>query len=440
MRSISVFFIIAALSSIFYPLLSFNPVFAQATNEERALLERQLAELESQIAQHEATITEYQKQGKTLQGEIGNLNAKINKLNLQIKAVTLSLVKLDKEISETKSQIKTTEEKIDLNKEALRRAIWAVYESDRQGLMAVLLNSRTLSDFVGDVNNLVKLQKTLTVTVNTITDLRNQLVKEKENLEEKRDDAAALKSIQDNQRLSLQSVRTDKNQLLAVTKGRESKFQATLKETKKTAAEIRRRIFQFFGGGEMSFEEAYQLAKLASQATGVRTAFILAILDKESALGQNVGRCSYEKAMHPIRDLPLFLALIVKLKEAGTAPPEPIMVSCPNRDGAYGGAMGPAQFIPSTWNLYGARVSELTGHNPASPWNNGDAIMGTAVYMKDLLNTCANTDGLSGLAQERCAAGRYYAGRRWRTYQWTYGDRAVTKAQQFQQDIDILNS
>lgn len=426
---------------IFILLLSGASVsFSQENNAaERAELERQLADLETQIAVHESTIAEYQKQGKTLTKEISTLNSKISKLNLQIKAINLQLSKLDQEISQNKTEIKTTEDKLVITKNGLTELIQHLYENETAGLIEILLKNPRLSDFFGNLNDVLAAQDNLAITARKITELRADLLDKKEQLANKRSDVAALKAAQDAQRKSAQTIQQEKNNLLVQTKGQESKFQSILQETKKSAAEIRKRIFQFFGGGEMSFEEAYQMANLASKATGIRAAFILAILDRESALGQNVGRCSYEKAMHPTRDLPLFLALIAKLKEAGTAPPDPILVSCANADGAYGGAMGPAQFIPSTWNLYAKRIAELTGHNPASPWNNGDAIMGTALYLQDAVKSCSNTYGKQA-DLERCAAARYYAGARWSRHFWGYGDRVVTKANKFQADIDILNS
>ena len=173
------------------------------------------------------------------------------------------------------------------------------------------------------------------------------------------------------------------------------------------------------------------------------------MLDRESSFGENLGRCSYEKAMHPTRDLPLFLALLSDLRSAGKAPPEPILVSCPiSRHGAFGGAMGPAQFIPSTWNIYKERIVGVTGNQPSSPWNNADAFVGTALYLKDAYESggCrdyaeANKNVLPKQAlQERCAAAKYYAGGNWFKYRFFYGDPVVEKANKFQKDIDILNS
>lgn len=422
--------------SVLNILNPFPVVFAQqSTSVERQQLEQQLADLEKQIDQHEATIAEYQKQGKTLQGEIGNLNTKINKLNLQIKAINVTLGKLDKEIVVNKGEIVDAENKLEVNKTALTKLIQRLYEDERVGLVEILLKAPRFSDFFGNIDNVHSIQDALSATVRKVANLREDLITRKEELATKRSDAAALKAAQDAQKLATDRAKKEKNALLTQTKGQESKFQAILKETKKTAAEIRKRIFQFFGGGEMSFEKAYQLAKLASQATSVRAAFILAILDKESGLGQNVGKCPYQESMHPTRDLPIFLTLIASLKDAGIAPPEPILVSCANRDGSYGGAMGPTQFIPSTWNIYKDRIAELTGHNPASPWNNGDAIMATALFLKD-----RHADE-STYEKEKRAAAIYYCGGNWTRYVCTvYSNKVMEKAQQFQNDIDVLNS
>ena len=414
------------------------------TKEEREQLEKQLAELESQMEEYQGTISQYRSQGKGLESEIKTLNAKISKLNLQIKAANLTLTKLGGEIETNQQQISITEDEIGRNKEVLSAAMQRIYQSEGVGIMEVLLRHPKLSDFFTDVSDLMAVQEELKGALDQVIGLRTDLLDKKEQLAIKKNDAEELKRYQLTQKTMVDSTKKEKDTLLKVTKGQESRYQSLLKETQKTAVQIRSRIFELLGGGQLTFEEALKFAQFAEQATGVRAAMTLAVLDKESALGQNVGKCRYDKnpyypdrasnamSMHPTRDVPIFLAIIQSLNLNA----ETTLVSCPiPRDGAYGGAMGPAPFIPSTWEKYQERIGTLTGNVPPSPWRHSDAFMGTALYLQD-----AGAHKGASLSEERAAAARYYAGGRWKSYLWSYGDSVVTRAERFQKDIDILSA
>lgn len=407
---------------------------------ERAELERQLAELEKEIEDNQSKINEYQKQGKSLSGEIATLNAKINKINLQVKGINLNLTKIGQEITETQTDINHTENKIDSNKEAIAEGIRTLYESDQQRMVEILLSHEKLSDFFGSLNDIVLMQEGVKVKLEDIKKLRQNLLEQKEQLSDEKNDVENLKAIQLAQKKTAESTQTQKNKLLKETKGKESEYQKILKKTQETAAQIRSRIFELLGGGELTFEKAYNFAKMAEGATGVRSALILAILNRESLLGKNVGQCGYKTAMHPTRDIPYFLELLTRLG----LDPDKQKVSCANQHGAYGGAMGPAQFIPSTWKLYEAKISAVTKSNPPNPWNNADAFAATGVYISDLMNTsaCINygnqiPDQKTKL-RERCAAAMYYAGSRWYTYRFWYGEPVVTQADQYDKDIAAM--
>lgn len=401
---------------------------AVSDEEERVVLEEQLKELEGQINQYENQITGYRKQGRSLNNEISALNSKISKLNLQIQAINLTFRELDRKIGDTQFQIKSTEASLEDRREALTALMRSLYATERESLLSVFLKNPRLSDFFSDLNGVLLLQNNMRLAIEQITDLRDQLAEERDQLVVARADAKTVGVYRESQKKEVNSTKAEKNRLLTLTKGQESKFQTLLIETKQTAAKIRSRIFQLLGGGEMSFEDAYKYAQLASGATGVRPALILAVLDKESALGQNVGRCSYKTAMSP-SNREIFLKIV---EEIGLNP-NSLVVSCPNRDGAYGGAMGPAQFIPTTWNMYKDQVAKVTGHNPPSPWNNSDAFVATAIYLKD---AGAASDSISA---QRIAAARYYAGGNWRRYLWTYGEGVISKAQRFEQDIEAIS-
>lgn len=415
---------------------------AGTPQEERLELENQLNELEKQINEYEATIVRYRRQGRNLQSEINVLTAKISKLSLQIKSVNLSLEKLDRQIGETESKIVSTESDIEFNKAALSAAVQDLYENENRGLLEIVLANRQLSDFFGNLNNLMILQDNLRITVRKISDLRQNLLDDKEQLALERSDAEALRIYQDSQRRALQNNESQKKEFLNLTKSEESKFQELLTTTKKTAAEIRSRIFELLGGGELTFEKAYEFARLAEQATGVRAALTLAVLDRESVFGKNVGQCTYQTAMHPRRDIPAFLEIVASLGISADS----IKVSCANSDGAYGGAMGPAQFIPSTWQIYKDRIARITGNNPPSPWRNADAFVAAALYLQDAYDSSSCLEysrqipNQAQTLRERCAAAKYYAGSRWYYYRWAYGEPVIEKANAFQRDIDILNS
>jgi peptidoglycan hydrolase CwlO-like protein len=407
---------------------------ASSTAAEQSQLEGQLQQLETQINQYQGQIASYESQGSNLSSQISALNDKIASINLQIKATNLTLSQLNDSISNTQSQIAVTQSDITDKKAALGDLLQELYENDQVSLIEAFLKDPQLSDFWNDTQNLTLLQDNLRVGVVQVTNLQGQLQDQEQQFEASKQDTVSIAQYQAAQANEIASTKSQKSQLLTATKGQESAYKTLLQQTQATAAQIRDRIFQLLGGGQLTFGSAYQYAKVASAATGVDPSLILAVLDRESALGQNVGQCSYKTAMSP-SNIPIFLQITQQLG----LDPNTMMVSCANADGAYGGAMGPAQFEPSTWELYAPGVSKVTGDNPPSPWKNADAFVATALYLEDGMTGCEATYTAT-LSIERCTAAKYYAGSRWRNYLWTYGEAVVERAQSFTQDIATITS
>lgn len=401
---------------------------------ERTQLEGQLQQLEVQIDQYQGQIQSYESQGNTLSGQIGTLNAKIASLNLQIQATTLTIQQLDTEISSTQTQIGVTQQDILNKKAAMGQLVESLYQNSQTSLIEIFLKNPRLSDFWSQTQNIMLVQNDLRAAVQQVTDLQAQLQSQEQDFEASKADAASAVAYQQAQAQEVAGTKSQKTQLLTETKGQESKYQALLVQTQATAAQIRNRIFQLLGGGQLSFEDAYQYAKLAGGATGIDPAFILAILDRESALGQNVGQCNYQTAMSP-SNIPIFLSITAALN----LNPSEMLVSCANADGAYGGAMGPAQFEPSTWELYAAGITKVTGDNPPSPWSNSDAFVATGLYLEDGMTGCQAIYSAT-IDQERCTAAKYYAGSRWKNYLWTYGEAVVERTQSFDSDIKTITN
>ena len=121
--------------------------------------------------------------------------------------------------------------------------------------------------------------------------------------------------------------------------------------------------------------------------------------------------------MKPTRDIVPFTDITLNLGRD----PYKTLVSCPIASAgssSWGGAMGPAQFIPSTWKLIKARVATALGVVNADPWNPRDAIMASALFLKDL-----GAVGDSYTAQIKAACKYYGSG----GSKCTYGKQVMTK-------------
>jgi membrane-bound lytic murein transglycosylase B len=97
----------------------------------------------------------------------------------------------------------------------------------------------------------------------------------------------------------------------------------------------------------------------------------------------------------------------------------------------WGGAMGPAQFIPSTWQLYKSRLSSILGKTP-NPWDIRDSFLAAALLLKD--NGAKNGD----VNSEWQAAMLYFSGSLNPKYSF-YGDNVMALAEKYRQDINTLN-
>ena len=292
-----------------------------------------------------------------------------------------------------------------------------------------------------DVEAYMQVSEGLQILMKEFKATKAQLEAQVAALAEQQDDNKNLLSLTLLQQQTLVNSVSEQNTLLTKTKGRETEYQKEIANNKQRAIEIRSRIYQLLGVSQnITFGQAVEIATWVSQQTGVRAAFLLAVLTQESNLGKNVGTCnrpgdppekSWRVIMKPERDQEPFLAIT---KELGMNPDE-TPVSCPmrNKDGSqlgWGGAMGPAQFIPSTWQGYKARVSAFTGNSPANPWDIRDAFVAAAILLK--------ANGADGTKTgEWKAAMRYFSGGTNPAYSF-YGDSVAELAEGYADDIATL--
>lgn len=430
-------FLISALFKIF----PFEKISAQendqcGTREECEVILRQY---EEEIAKYEADISKTQKEKDTLNNKITILKNQIKKLDLQISQSNLMIKDLTLQLQDTEGSIEKNSLKIEKEKENLSNILRSIYEEDQKSLLEILLSEEDFSGFFDNLMALENLNYRNTDLLKEIKNLKAYLENQKESLDQEKTELGKVSEMQQLQKQENESVKKQQESLLAKTKGKESEYQKLLKSSQQKAAEIRARIFELIGIPQApTFGEAYELAKYVEGATGIRSALLLAVLTQESNIGKNVGQCflvnastgegvriqsgkSASRTMKPGQNISAFLQITQELGRDPLNTP----VSCPMSYG-WGGAMGPAQFIPSTWMIYQDRVRAITG--TADPWNIKDAFVAAALYLKD------KGAGSQNYNDEWRAAIAYFAGNVNLKYRF-YGDSVMATATQYEKDI-----
>ena len=355
--------------AVFGGFFVFQAKAQELTPEERAVLQAQYDELQKEIAVQQQIIKDTQAKKNTLQGDVTLLNAQIKSAQAQINAKNITIKQLSAQIVKKNVVISELENRINRGKEALASILRQTQMLDDYSFISIALGAQDVSEFFGDLDAFTSIKTDLK---NLFTDIRSakaQTENEKADLAVKQNQTADAKYVVEVEKKQITSNKTQKQQLLTITANQETEYKKVLAERQAKAATIRAALFPLRDAAAIQFVDALNYAKEAQARTGVRPALILAVLTQESNLGKNVGQCyltntitgagvgkntgrAFTNVMKPSRDIQPFIELGLQL---GFDPSKQV-VSCPQSSG-YGGAMGPAQFIPSTWASYESRIA-----------------------------------------------------------------------------------
>ncbi len=416
--------------------------------EQRAALQKQYDDLQNEIAQWQQVVDQTKAKKNTLTGDVSALTAQIKKAQAQIDQRNVVIQQLQSEITQKAKTVETLEQKLQEGRTSLSKLLRDKNAAETTPLVVVALSAGTLSEFFNTVSNIDSIDSALQEHFNVLQGVETQTQKEKDALAVQQNaQVDARYQVQTTQQ-QISADKQQKSKLLAITTDQEAQYQKVLAANQAKAAAIKAALFPLRDAASIDFGTALQYAQVSQKTTGVDPALVLAILTQESNLGANVGKCylkndatgagvgkntgvAFAKVMSPTRDVPPFLNLAAKL---GFDPHNQV-VSCPIASaGGWGGAMGPAQFIPSTWMLYAARIASADRVSTANPWDPQDAITAMSVYLGDLGASAG------GYTAQHTAAAKYYAGSAWATSGKTYANQVMSKVSAIQQNIDFLNN
>lgn len=415
----------------------------ETSQERETRLRAELVQIEKEQKETEKILNDAQNQSASLKRDILILNTKIKAAQLNIKAKNLLIETLGKDITTKTKTIENLSGKIQRGQETLAQIMRKTNEIDTITFPEIILAQQNLTSLFSDLDTFELVQVSLKKTFEEIRSAKNQTEGEKDKLDKRKgQEEDARYTIQKEQK-SIESNQKESSRLLSVSKNNEKTYSQVLAEKQKKAAQIRAALFALRDTAAIPFGDALKYANDASKITGVRPAFLLAILTQESALGANVGTCyltntstgegisarsgnPIKSVMKPTRDVGPFIDITASLG----LDYKKTLVSCPQSVG-WGGAMGPAQFIPSTWMLFKDKIGKALGTSLPNPWNPQDAFFASAIYLSELGAIGGSYTG------EQNAACRYYSGRPCSTSSLikSYGTSVLSKADNIQRNM-----
>jgi len=429
------------------------------TDEELKALSDQC---EKELQEQKTLLDLTQRESVTIERDIVIVESKIKTTDLSIRTSQVKIYQIGQEIGNKEQEIISLSEKMETIIQHLSTLIKKTNELDSFSLLEAVLSQETISNFFIDVDDYGVIKRDLNKTLSDLRDTQEETQIAKELLREKEMNERGLKLTKESEQQKQVVYKEEKEDLLSLNRDQEAEYQKTIAEKERVKTVIRNRLFKTVGGTELTFGEALKLVQLYEEKIGVEAALTLSILSQESGIdgiiGRNLGRCTYNQSADNKSGTVMsnsqkssFLNIIEELG----MDPETTPVSCPiASDGAYGGAMGPSQFMPTTWwdiNTgfgYKKRIANVLGVSTPSPFNNLDAFTGTALYLSDAMERC-QTAFSNQFDVWSCTAAKYYSGLSNTTNKtllqhmrptYSYGYKVASRAVEFQKDIDLLSN
>ena len=342
---------------LFIPQQSFaQECFSNSNTDDREELKRLLEDCQEQIEVDEAQLMERARERTTTEYDLLLIDVEINKSLLRIRSSDVEIDGIEKEVDKREATVETLANQLFIKQNVLSELLKRINEDEQKGFLNIVLSDISLSSFFSKSDDYDSLRENVSDSIREVAVLKTRLEEGVIGLEGKLEERARTRNQQVAFKSQVESQRGLKQTVLDKQLSVEQKIQEGIDTKQFRAAEIQNRLFELSGGGAIPFHEAVEYARQAEKIYGIRPAFLLGLIKHESDLGKNVGTGSWRTDMHPTRDAPVF-PYITKL--LGLDPDE-VRVSA-NPGFGWGGAMGPAQFIPSTWVCYGGLINKKTG-------------------------------------------------------------------------------
>lgn len=361
----------------------------ELTSEQKKELEEKEKEYQEKKEKYEDKLEDTAKEKAALEGNLSIVKQSLGVTKRTIEDVLSDIKEKEKDIERHDVQIASLEDQITLFKQSLSEAMRKVYYAQSNGSIVAVMENDGAHRFLDKTDSLGDLRSRIITSVYQVENAR---------------------ALQEQKKDELNKLKKEKEELLAEHKKTESQLlsqsvavQTEIIKVDTTMAELNAKLSAVEGklsallGSSFDTDDIVDAAKFASKKTGVRKSFILGMLVVETNLGRYTGGCTYKDSKMGDANEDIFKRICKDLDYDYKKK----KVSCPASYG-IGGAMGVAQFMPTTWVGYESKIEKYTGHSPANPWSLTDGVMAMAIKLAN--------DGATKESGEFDAARKYYCG------------------------------
>lgn len=400
------------------PLLVFAAEPISSKEEQIAELDKKIKDLSAEYDAAKGEVSQTEAQVKALQ-------ARLEAAQLELKRTKLTIGQVEDEQIATEDRIEELEGSIAEKREHLRALLRQLYEEDQQSLIRLFFDSFSLSQVLAQREVLENLQQQVAEASQAMHAEIDELSGQQDALRDRQQNLTQLQGVLAVQEQEVADQKESQSAILTHQKSEAADVAAQLADAKQAREEIARKVFSVkTSGEEVSLNNAFDMARHASKLTGVRPALLLAVIKVESNLGANVGGGRYPNDMQPA-SREAFVRITDKLGlDRATTP----VSRRPSNGKGWGGAMGPAQIMPATWETLEPRMEQLMKKPSVNPYDLTDAFVATAIFLADR--------GAAG-GSEREALARYVAGPYWQYHVngW-YVERVLAVAVEYEKELD----
>ena len=219
-----------------------NTSNTNSTNNQTTDLHTQQEELQNQI--NEATgqledvqdeLSENLQQVQKLDERIANSQSELDELNTQIEELQTS-------IDEVGARLKEAEDRYNRQQEILETRLVAMYEAGETNYLDVILSSRSISDFLSNYFLITELAGYETDLLNDMEEQKDEIDKEKKNLDDTQQQLATIKANQTKTAKVLENTKSVRQNFINKLTDEEKNIQTQIDEYNRQFEEINNEI------------------------------------------------------------------------------------------------------------------------------------------------------------------------------------------------------